>query len=235
MADITEDKLKRWFLQFNDQYFEGRIVEYKILIQAPPEPLQKMPGLCDRKSKTIYLAEWAIDREEMAKNLLLHEMTHAFLNLEPHSPRFEKELIRLKNEGAPILDQEVDEIARININAAYIRESIDELLLDEHSLEEAQEMVTKYCHITKQYLIQQWPRSSHGSASVDTLKKREEMYPYNFVSAREIATRLREQGKTYRAIADVLKEEGYKNMRGHYYSVNGVRYLLSRGTNLRAN
>ena len=96
-------------------------------------------------------------------------------------------------------------------------------------------MVAEDCHITKQYLIQHWPKSSKGSASIDTIKKREEMYPYDFVSAREIATRLREQGKTYRAIADILREEGYKNMRGHYYSINGIRYLLSRGKNLRAN
>jgi len=59
-------------------------------------------GFCDFRHRTIYLKP----STSATREVLLHEMAHAALGRGGHGARFEAEMLRLKDAGAPVCDSD---------------------------------------------------------------------------------------------------------------------------------
>ncbi len=225
MERVSKADLQRWFGQFNQQYFKGRLSNWKLTVGCPPDPdLFDVGGWCYRETKTIYVTEQSLFDEFTAKSTLIHEMAHARVG-SFHGKKFMSELTRLRNEGAPVSG--IDFAERAPINAAYVRGSIDDALLEGFTLEQAQVHVGAEIGLSRKGLERRFPSASRGSGSIDLLKKRLYMYPYDKYHARQAAISLRKQGRSYRQIAAELTKAGYKTWRKRSYSPGAVWHLLN--------
>jgi hypothetical protein len=66
--------LRRWFSEFNDKYFHGRLPDYHLRTSHRVTRLGES-GICNRKRKLISILRSLEDDD--AKSCLLHEMAHA--------------------------------------------------------------------------------------------------------------------------------------------------------------
>lgn len=227
MAQVSDEDLQTWFDQFNQQYFSGRLSKWKLVVGDSPDPdVVDVGGSCDSKTKTIYVTERSLHDSREAQGMLLHEMVHARVG-GYHGDKFKQELTRLKNLGAPV--SEVDFTEGMRPNADYVRERIDDALLEGLTLKQAQENAAWEYGMSRAALLHRFPGASKGSGSVDLLKKRLGLYPYDQYHAKQIALSLRNQGRTYRQIAADLTKAGYKTMGERSYSPGAVWHLLNYG------
>ena len=111
MPDLTSDpKLRRWYLQFNRQWFNGDLPDDvtvywdPVSAQAECWSVLAIPGTRDHEPIVDFIIR--IDprmsfSRALAKWALLHEMAHVKLypNLN-HGPKFHAEMLRLANCGA---------------------------------------------------------------------------------------------------------------------------------------
>ena len=84
------------FQKLNQQYFEGRLPEYRIVLS---ESLGSGCGRCDKKKREIHLNAMLLG-DELTK-VLIHEMAHAAVPRAGHGTAWLAEMQRLANMGAP--------------------------------------------------------------------------------------------------------------------------------------
>lgn len=226
MALVLYKDLKKWLDQFNHQYYNGRLSKWKLVIGDPPNPdYVGISGYCDPKTKTIYVTEISRYNRKTAQAALLHEMAHTSAG-NWHGEKFKHEMMRLKNSGAPVGESDFAE--RLPLTAIDVREKIDELILGDSTLAKAQEIVARLNMLSLAALLRLFPGASKGSGSVDLLKKRGGLFPYDQANARRISSTLKDEGRSYRQIATELTEAGHKTMRERSYGPGAVWHLLNR-------
>src|SRR5262245_57451661 len=84
------------FQRFNQQYFNGRLPEYRIILS---ELGFGCHGECRKKERELYI-DASKHGEELTK-VLLHEMAHAAVPRKGHGKAWLAEMERLANMGAP--------------------------------------------------------------------------------------------------------------------------------------
>jgi len=84
------------FQKFNNEYFDGRLPRYRIVIN---DCALGPHGLCRKKEREIHLAA-SLSGKELDKTLL-HEMAHAAVPRAGHGKAWSAEMRRLANLGAP--------------------------------------------------------------------------------------------------------------------------------------
>jgi len=95
---MTGRQLQALFGRYNEQYFGGRLPAYAIHTRiklASRDPC----GMCSKKRRLIEIQRGLSDPESIGT--LLHEMAHAATS-GGHSIRWAKEMIRLRELGAPL-------------------------------------------------------------------------------------------------------------------------------------
>lgn len=226
MALVLYEDFKRWFDQFNHQYYNGRLSKWKLVVGDPPKPdYVDIFGYCDLKTKTIYVTERSQHDSKTAQANLLHEMAHTSAG-KWHGEEFKHEMLRLKNLGAPVGESDFAE--RLPLTAEDVREEIDELILNGSTLAKAQEIVARENMLSLAALVRRFPAAAKGSGSVDLVKKRLGVFPYNKDYAARIAVPLRHEGKSYQQIAAELTEAGCKTLRDRSYSPGATWHLMKR-------
>jgi SprT-like family len=83
------------FREMNQRYFAGRLPSYQVIVTSH---LRHADGRIARRSRRIYLRPAPAD---MLLEALLHEMAHAATN-DYHGPRWQAEMHRLQQLGAPV-------------------------------------------------------------------------------------------------------------------------------------
>jgi len=102
--------LEKIFKSFNEKYFRGMLLQYKILIGSRCKNFSHLSaGYCSVSDRKIYL------RSGVSKNgtlqTLMHEMVHAklwWLTKNDHGKAFVNELRRVRKLGAPLSPLELD-------------------------------------------------------------------------------------------------------------------------------
>jgi hypothetical protein len=72
-ATVTTRQLRKWFDQYNELYFDGKLRRPAITIK---ELDGHTLGLCDLKEKRISISSRILKRPELARRVLVHEMIH---------------------------------------------------------------------------------------------------------------------------------------------------------------
>jgi hypothetical protein len=91
------------FDEFNEKYFKGRLPKYQVYQGFNHSP--RILGECHSR-KRIILIRYDLTPLDVL-DTLLHEMTH--IRILGHAHRFEREMKRLRDLGAPILASEFSE------------------------------------------------------------------------------------------------------------------------------
>ena len=104
MKKTTTDKqLAEMFGEFNGDFFAGRLPRYRVRFVEKIQGSNDPSGQCDDKRRVIRLVLHRLNDEADVESTLLHEMAHAAMN-GYHGKRFQAEIHRLKDAGAPIAD-----------------------------------------------------------------------------------------------------------------------------------
>ena len=92
-------RLRTYFQEFNRVYFDNRLPGYSIRV------IRGMgnSGFCNKKKRLIKIQEGQSPEETIGA--LLHEMAHAATN-DGHGDQWKKEMIRLREAGAPVASAE---------------------------------------------------------------------------------------------------------------------------------
>jgi hypothetical protein len=101
---VDGKQLRALFQQFNAQYFNGRLPAYALRAVEQSTWLGES-GTCFRKRRLIKVSRTLPDEE--AISTLLHEMAHAATN-GGHGMPWEREMIRLREAGAPLVSPDLD-------------------------------------------------------------------------------------------------------------------------------
>lgn len=125
--------LRKYFNDFNSKYFDGSLRGWRVSYRSRIPIVRGGPscgGICLFKSKRIYIRT---DQDEQKTLLtLLHEMAHA-KSRATHSrksqPRFEAEMRRLKEAGAPVADREFKEPVPTD-RRGYIYQLFDDVAIE---------------------------------------------------------------------------------------------------------
>ena len=102
MKVTTEADLNRWFREFDEKHFDGKLSSWKVVVGFHPDMTTDSRGCTVRKEKTIYIPENTLTISvSTLKAALLHEIAHIHGG-DYHGEKFKKELKRLQKEGAPV-------------------------------------------------------------------------------------------------------------------------------------
>jgi hypothetical protein len=122
-------QLRSLFKQFNEQYFDGRLPAYAIHVVPCMTSLNES-ARCLKKRRLI---EIRCMSDENQTGILLHEMAHAATS-EHHGTRWKKEMIRLREAGAPLvaadMDVSMDDWDGKRISRAHFRRVVRDALTD---------------------------------------------------------------------------------------------------------
>ncbi|MGA3316613.1 MAG: SprT-like domain-containing protein [Candidatus Korobacteraceae bacterium] len=128
---LNGKQLRIQFQQFNQQYFGGRLPPYRIRV-VKHMTWSPGSGHCNKKRRLIEMKAGCSDEETLGT--LLHEMAHAAASGIPHGMPWKKEMIRLREAGAPLatLDKfvKLDDWDGRTVTRRHFRAAIDDLLLD---------------------------------------------------------------------------------------------------------
>jgi hypothetical protein len=123
-------QLRALFTQFNEQYFGGRLPAYAIQVARHITSLGE-DGKCNRKRRLIKIRHGLSD--EQAISTLLHEMAHAATSGH-HSMPWKKEMIRLRQAGAPLdsgdLNIDLDDWDGIRVSRTRFRRFVQDVLIN---------------------------------------------------------------------------------------------------------
>ena len=131
MVMLNGKQLRIQFQQFNQQYFDGRLPPYRIRV------VKDMIGLggsghCDKKRRLIKIQVGWSDEETVGT--LLHEMAHAATSGIPHGMPWKKEMIRLREAGAPLTGSDkstrLDDWDGRTVTRRHFRAAVHDLLLE---------------------------------------------------------------------------------------------------------
>jgi hypothetical protein len=103
--------MQRAFDELNQRYWSGRIPQYKVRVVKRIDASEPS-GLIQRRDRTIWIRR---DEHQVMVQYLVHEMCHAATN-DYHGPKFQTEIRRLHNLGAPVADEDLDWSKAIAIN-----------------------------------------------------------------------------------------------------------------------
>jgi hypothetical protein len=122
-------QLRTLFKQFNGQYFGGKLPTYSVRVVDSMTWLGES-GFCNRERKLIKIHRALSDDD--ALSCLLHEMAHA-ATTGHHGMPWKREMIRLRNAGAPLMspdsDVDLDDWDGSNVNRTHFRGVVQDVLV----------------------------------------------------------------------------------------------------------
>lgn len=126
-APQTKKSIKdgqKLFDLFNRQYFGSRLPRYEIITyEHSPCSWATHGAVCEPHSRRIWVG---VENSKDLETVLLHEMAHAAVHPNGnHGPVWQREMIRLRNLGAPIPEEEYKQYA--NSRASKAKRIIDEI------------------------------------------------------------------------------------------------------------
>ena len=123
-------QLRALFKNFNEQYFGGRLPTYAIHVVERMTSIGES-GRWNKKRRLIEIQRGLSDDE--ATSILLHEMAHAATN-GGHDVPWKKEMIRLREAGAPLASAELrislDDWDGKRVSRKHFRSVIQDALID---------------------------------------------------------------------------------------------------------
>lgn len=125
-------QLRVLFQQFNAQYFCGRLPPYAIrAVTRIPSRIHLDP--CGRIRRKRRLIEIARGPDDEVTSTLLHEMAHA-ATTSGHGMTWKREMIRLREEGAPLVSPDLDvdtaDWDGSRVSRTHFRRVIEDMLQD---------------------------------------------------------------------------------------------------------
>jgi hypothetical protein len=99
-----QKQLQQLFREFNRRFFDDQLPPYHVKI-IPPMKTRKLCGDIKKAKRVIRIV--LVEDEQQMTRTLIHEMAHAASVLN-HGPKFEAELERLVQVGAPFAQDELD-------------------------------------------------------------------------------------------------------------------------------